>query len=85
MSVLSVVIAVSPRLLGDLACRVLALDGLAVSSLDAGTAAETSYDVALVSPGREHEVRASEVVTVDPDALDLDALRALLSARRPAG
>lgn len=81
----SVVVAVSPRLLGDVVCRALALDGLAVSSVDAGTAAETAYDVALVSAGREHEVRAREVVAVDPDALDLDALRALLSARRPAG
>lgn len=85
MDVLSVVVAVSPRLLGDVVCRALALDGIDVGSVDAGTAAETTYDVALASPGREREVRAAEVVTVDPDALDLEALRALLSARRPAG
>lgn len=85
MAVLSVVVAVSPRLLGDVVCHALALDGLAVGSVDAGTAAERSYDVALASPGREREVHAKEVVTLDPEALDLDALRALLSARRPAG
>lgn len=74
------VVAVQPRLLGEVVCRALLLDGFAVDSVDAGAGAEAAYDVALVTPGREHEVRASEMITVDPDALDLDALRDLLSS-----
>ena len=70
-----VVVAVTPRLLGDVLCRALALDGFLVSTADDGT--DQAYDVAIVTAGREHDVVATRVITIDGDP-DLATLRALL-------
>ena len=72
----TVVVAVTPRLLGDVLCRALAVDGFLVSTADIRT--EEAYDVAIVSAGREHDVRARRVITVEAGEPDLTTLRALL-------
>lgn len=68
-------VAVTPRLLEDVLCRALALDGFLVSTADGGT--EEAYDVAVVSAGREQDVVATRVITIDGEP-DLATLRALL-------
>ena len=73
-----VVVAVTPRLLGDALCRALAQDGFRV--VTAGGSADGAYDVAIVSPGRETDVVAARVITVDGGPPDLAALRVLLQA-----
>ena len=62
-----VVVAVSPRLLGDVLCRSLAEQGMAVLSVDAAPFADEVYDVGVVSAGREGEVHAAHVITLPPD------------------
>lgn len=67
-----VVVAVTPRLLGDVLCRALAQDGFLVSTAHGRT--EEAYDVAVVSAGREHDVVAARVITIDGEP-DLATLR----------
>lgn len=64
MAVQRVVVAVSPRLLGDALCRSLAQDGLEVISIDVDTDLGGEYDVAVVSAGRETEVQATHVISL---------------------
>jgi len=59
-----VIVAVSPPLLADALCRALAQDGMTVSTVDEVPLPDQPYDVAVVTPGREQEVRAAHVVTV---------------------
>lgn len=70
-----IAVAVTPRLLGDVFCRALALDGLLVSTVEGRT--EEAYDVAIVSADREQDVVAARVITIDGEP-DLATLRALL-------
>ena len=72
------VVAVTPRLLGDALCRALARDGFRVSTAFEPT--DQAYDVAIVSPDRENDVVAARVITVDAGSPDLAALRELLQA-----
>ena len=70
-------VAVEPRLLQDVLCRTLEQEGFRVSTAVAGTV--ESYDLAVVSAGRERDVRATRVIPLDGDDLDLVALRSLLA------
>lgn len=64
MAGLRVVVAVTPRLLGDVLCHALAQDGLDVISVDVGSMLLEEYDVAIVNGDRGSEVRARHVITL---------------------
>lgn len=59
-----VVVAVSPRLLGDLVVRVMALAGYDVVDVDLVARECEPTPVAVVSPGRETHVAADVVLTL---------------------
>jgi hypothetical protein len=74
----SVVVAVTPRLLGDSLVSALADQGVAATSASDGVAAE-HFDVAVVSADRQDDVDADVVIRL-PDVPDGSA--ALRSAGR---
>ncbi len=76
-----VVVAVTPRLLCDAVRRALQLDGIASHEAEDGLAVR--YDVAVVSAGREQDVRARTVITLagEGDAVDADRVADLVTLR----
>ena len=81
MAVLRVVVAVTPRLLGDALCRALAEDGLDASSVDVGSLLIEEYDVAVVNAGRATEVRAKHVITLPEEGSGPGGLSSLALLR----
>ncbi len=84
-----IVVALTPKLLSDAVRRLLELDGRPTVEVVAGDA--RTYDIAVVSPGREQQVRALSIVTLagdDPEplpgaVLDVAQLRRRLAVLRP--
>lgn len=81
MAGLRVVVAVTPRLLGDVLCHALAQDGLDVISVDVGSMLVDEYDVAVVNGGRASEVRAKHVITLPEEGSGAGGLSSLTLLR----
>lgn len=66
-AVTDIVVALTPQLLSDAVRRVLELDGQ--PTVEAIVGDLRTYGIAVVSPGREQQVRAATVVTLADDGL----------------